>query len=294
MDSLKVNKSNTLDSFKVFGSMASTWGKPYSNTGFKEGYPTIKIRQDIVLSLLKEIKPKKILDVGCGSGEPLIEMLNLGYETEGFDYSEEMLQKAKENLKSAGHPEDIVHLNNMEDPKGIQSGDFDCLVANGAVFYAQDFEKTMKNLTELLPKGGHFVFSLQNKLFSLFSLNKYSMDFFWNGLMPTDSFCEETKQSVHDYLNDRFCEKKVKRIFKTIGDLNIHSIHHNPLTVTQEILLPNNLTLEGTYFYHFHSMPPVFEHEIPQEFRTTSAKIENATDWRGIFMASAFIVHARK
>lgn len=289
-----MEKNAALDSFKVFGSMASTWGKPYSRDGYKERYPTIKIRQDIVLSILKKIRPKKILDIGCGSAEPLIEMLNLGFAAEGFDYSQEMLEKARENLKKAGYPEDLVYKNNMEKPKGIDRGEFDCLVANGAVFYARDFDKTMKNLTALLPKGGHFIFSLQNELFSLFSMNKYSVELFLDKLMPTEAFSEETRQKVSDFIQGRFREESVERKFKTIRDFNIHNLRHNPLRVDQEILAPNNLTLEGMYFFHYHSMPPIFEHTIPEEFRKTSATIENPTDWRGLFMASCFNVHARK
>ena len=35
-------------------------------------------------------------------------------------------------------------------------------------------------------------------------------------------------------------------------------------------------------------------HLVPEEFRALSAQMEVETDWRGLFMASSFVVHAFK
>jgi SAM-dependent methyltransferase len=289
-----MNDKNKIDAFVSFGSAASDYSRQYKEVDYKKAYPANRYRLDILLSLLKKINPKKILDVGCGSGEPLIEMLNAGFDARGFDYAEEMVDYARKNLKQAGYPEDLVHRNNMENIEGIATGRFDCIIAMGSIYYARDFDKTMSNISGLLNKGGRFIFSLRNELFSLFSLNKYSLLFFWHKLMPTELFSKETKQKVYESLSGCFQEQKVTRKFETVDDLNIHSIYHNPLTVESEVLARCNLKSEGLFFYHYHSMPPVLEHVIPEEYRSTSAKIENPCDWRGLFMASAFVVQSCK
>ena len=66
------------------------------------------------------------------------------------------------------------------------------------------------------------------------------------------------------------------------------------LTVEDEVLEPLGLKLQGIYFYHFHALPPVFEHTRPEEFRSKSWQMENPLDWRGHFLASCFIVHTVK
>ena len=85
-----------------------------------------------------------------------------------------------------------------------------------------------------------------------------------------------------------------KRKKKNIDDYGVISRVHNPLTISQEILDPLELSLRGIYFYHYHALPPIFEESIPQEFRMNSWKIEDPEDWRGHFLASGFIVHCTK
>jgi hypothetical protein len=43
-------------------------------------------------------------------------------------------------------------------------------------------------------------------------------------------------------------------------------------------------------FYHYHCLPPMFEQAVPELFRRRSVAMEDPADWRGYFMASAFVV----
>ena len=49
-----------------------------------------------------------------------------------------------------------------------------------------------------------------------------------------------------------------------------------------------------TLFYHYHCLPPMFESAMPELFRRASLAMENPEDWRGHFMASAFLVVGRR
>ena len=52
---------------------------------------------------------------------------------------------------------------------------------------------------------------------------------------------------------------------------------------------------ERLLFYHFHALPPMLEGANPQLFRQTSLAMEaDPTDWRGHFMASAFILTGKR
>jgi hypothetical protein len=43
-------------------------------------------------------------------------------------------------------------------------------------------------------------------------------------------------------------------------------------------------------FYHYHCLPPLMEPAAPTLFRARSVAMEKPEDWRGHFMASAFIL----
>jgi hypothetical protein len=87
---------------------------------------------------------------------------------------------------------------------------------------------------------------------------------------------------------------KIGKWTRIVDDKRIHSLYHNPLTVESEVLVPNGLSLERLYYYHYHALPPEFEHSDIEEFRRLSCDLENASDWRGMFMCSTFVVHAIK
>ena len=287
-----MTNSGSNEAFIKFGEIAADYGRQYGEIDFKEFYPEHKFRLKIFLDCLKAIQPIKVLDVGCGSGEPLVAMLGHGYDAYGFDYSKDMVAQARSLLVTNGLDSGRVSWNNMEDIQGIGRGDYDCMVALGSLYYSSDFNRTMRTLAGLLPNGGQIVFSLRNDLFSLFSLNKYSVDFFLKKLIPFKNISDAQRKRVCDLFETRFSEQELSRKFKTVDDLGIHSTCHNPLTVEQEVLSPCGLRLEGIYYYHYHALPPIFEHSDTVEFRQLSSKLENPTDWRGMFMSSAFVVHA--
>lgn len=72
----------------------------------------------------------------------------------------------------------------------------------------------------------------------------------------------------------------------------ILSQFHNPLEIGK-LFTAAGLREVGRYFYHFHAVPPLYEERYPRLFRELSLALElEPTDWRGHFMASAFVVEA--
>lgn len=283
-----------IDAFQHFSSYAKKYSDNYSPDLNNEYYPNHIYRLNIFLSLLNQIKPKKLLDIGCGNGEPIKSFLRAGHDAYGFDYSDEMVEQAKSNLYKDGFDPTRISKNNMDELYGISNEDFDCMVGLGSLYYSRNFNETINKITSLLPKNGHLIFSLRNELFSLFSLNKYTYDFYINKLMPTSKMSSEVRTDLEKYLASAFLKESIDKQFLTTDDKQIFSLYHNPLTINEEVLRQNGLILKGIYYYHFHSLPPIFEHLHMKEFRELSAKMENPTDWRGAFLCSTFVVHAIK
>ncbi len=47
-------------------------------------------------------------------------------------------------------------------------------------------------------------------------------------------------------------------------------------------------------WYHYHPAMPYLEDKMPELFRKEAIKLEGTSDWRGMFLCSAFIVEAVK
>jgi SAM-dependent methyltransferase len=89
-------------------------------------------------------KKKRVLDLGCGTGE-LLKELNPVYGV-GVDLSKEMIKEAKEK-----HPElEFIH-GDLEDPELISSlnGPFDYIILSDTIGYLDDCEVAFSNLHAL-------------------------------------------------------------------------------------------------------------------------------------------------
>ena len=106
-----------------------------------------------------QVSPKTILDLGCGSGGHILELVRRGYDVTGVDCSTEMLSLAKRKSQSLGlsvdlHNEDI-RLLDLE----IH---FDAVISMFAVMSYQisnsDLELAFKAARRHLQSGGLFIF----------------------------------------------------------------------------------------------------------------------------------------
>ncbi len=105
------------------------------------------------LKLVGNVKSKKILDIGCGTGIYAKILTKKGAKVKGLDFSEEMLRIAKkENPKvefKVGGMEKLSYKNN----------EFDMVLAALSVGYVDNWDRVFKEVRRVLKPGGFFVFS---------------------------------------------------------------------------------------------------------------------------------------
>ena len=142
----------------------------YDNEVFFEGYK--KIRENAInannlfeipalLSMMPDLKGKRVLDLGCGFGEHCRLFAEHGAEkVVGIDISKRMLEVAK---KENSDPR-IVYVNMpMEDIAQLNES-FDVVVSSLAFHYVEDFAGVVKNVYTLLDTNGVFLFSQEHPL----------------------------------------------------------------------------------------------------------------------------------
>lgn len=280
------------EAHEYFGEQANVYGQDYQEIKYQK-YPANRYRLNLVQELITQLKPNKILDIASGTGDPLIAIKNMGFDIEGFDISERMLNKAHKNLEHYQLSKGLIHRNDMEHPIGLVKESYDCLLALGAVYYARDFAKTMRGMTALLAPGGSFIFSLRNSLFGLYSSNEYTNRFLRDELIPQTPMSVSVQNSLDDYFSKKSFGTN-DELIRNIDSENVHSIMHNPLTIEESVLEPFGLALQNIYYYHYHALPPFMERVVRDEFQEMSSLLEGTSSWRSQFIASSFIVHSIK
>jgi len=287
----KLNSSK-IDAFEHFNhsKMTSLYNEIYSkDVDFSKVYPANAQRLNIILSIIKEIKPHSIVDAGCGNGMPMLSILKEGFSITGYDKAPNMVAEAKIHLLDAGYDSTLITYGDFENPDHLKDESCDCITGMGTFYYARDFIDTINNQVRKLNSGGSLIFSLRNTLFDLTTLNKYTEKF----LYDLYDISNKSEEFQNDFKKLLVFDESRKKSFKNIDDENVMSAVHNPLTISAE-LNKLGLTVKGIYFYHYHALPPIFEQKNPVMFRKLSWELEDPHDWRGHFLASGFIVHAVK
>jgi len=105
--------------------------------------------KDKVLSLLGDIKEKKILDVGAGNGRLVSRLVDKGAEVTALDVSEEMLKKIKnKNVeKVVGEAEDLPFVEDS----------FDIVIATFLIVHLKDLNRFFDEVYRVLKPNGLFL-----------------------------------------------------------------------------------------------------------------------------------------
>ncbi|MCL4373618.1 MAG: class I SAM-dependent methyltransferase [Candidatus Marsarchaeota archaeon] len=111
-----------------------------------------------MLSMLGDVRKKKVLDIGCGPGINAEALLKRGAIVYGIDISESMIEIAKANINGANFTVGSVYS------MPYKSGFFDIAFASYSVEHFTRLASAFKEIRRVLKKGGIFAFSRSNPL----------------------------------------------------------------------------------------------------------------------------------
>lgn len=103
--------------------------------------------------LIPEIKNKKVISLGCGSGEDSHYLQSLGADSFGIDISEELINIAKKT-----YPECTFTSMDMEN-LDFPDSSFDFAYSSLAIHYIENWTKTFKEVYRILKPNSYFLFS---------------------------------------------------------------------------------------------------------------------------------------
>ncbi len=123
---------------------------------YKEGwFFNEMLEMPSTLELLGNVKNKKILDIGCGTGIYAKLLSKKGAMVKGFDISPEMIKIARSNNRDLDLR--IGSINNIPFKEK-----FDIVLASLIIHYLDDWTKALNEVKKVLKKDGYFIFSISN------------------------------------------------------------------------------------------------------------------------------------
>lgn len=148
-------KQEEKDAKKAYGKLAEHYHKMRTEYYPKGWFFNEHLEMPATLSLLGNVRGKKILDFGCGTGIYAKLLTKKGAKIKGFDISSEMIEIAKrENPKLDLKVGSVYKIPFKEK--------FDIVISSLAVHYVSDWGKMFKQIKKVLKKDGIFVFSTGN------------------------------------------------------------------------------------------------------------------------------------
>jgi ubiquinone/menaquinone biosynthesis C-methylase UbiE len=246
----------------------------------RNSYPTLIYRQNYILKMIREIKlPKasKILDIGCGPGELLLELKNEFEFMVGVDIAQEMINIAYGKLENISTKNKILF--EVGDIENLRFDDhsFDVIICSGVIEYLKDDEAWLKEIIRTLKPGGYLIINVTNK----YSIRKW-----------TSGLIEKLKSSDTLLNLMNFIKEKI---------LGKGKIHHFPFTPRlhspikfDAFLVEHGFKKVNHNYFDFAVLPAPFDTLFG--FVTTPIKkyLERFTRTNMLLNGTGYIVLAKK
>jgi len=254
------------------------------------GYPANHFAFRQVLNVLHDQDAQTLIEIGVGQGRAVPIFTAAGLDMHGIDIDPAMVEASAKAMTAAGLSPDRASWADIEDSVSLsgvrKSGPFDALLAMGVLPHVGHERVALENMRHLVKPGGSVFVECRNTLFSLFTFNRFTYEFIMDDLLG----------DVHGEVRD-----KAGEFLKTRVDVEIpaksaghEARYHNPLDI-HEVFEEAGFIDVRVRPFHYHAAMPRFEKELGAAFRTESIALENEpSDWRGLFLCSAFVVEAHR
>ncbi len=300
---IKTNRENSVAAH--YDASAKNYSEQYRRellTDTNRPYPANYFRLQQLINSFVNKGVKRVVEVGVGEGTPLSTLGKAGIDVWGFDISEEMVSKSKLTMKNNGMDAEKIFWGDIQDSVSyapiLKEGQFDALLAMGVMPHVRNDTLALQNMSTMVKPGGSVFIEFRNKLFSLFTFNRYTYDFIMDDLLA--GVAPALKDQVGKDLSNRL-EMNLPSPRRMHDEDNavpgydaILSKFHNPFEV-EKMFKDNGFTDIKLLWYHYHPAMPFLQNNDKDLFRNEALRLEHdELGWRGMFLCSAFVVEAIK
>jgi 2-polyprenyl-3-methyl-5-hydroxy-6-metoxy-1,4-benzoquinol methylase len=168
------------------------------------------------LSLMPEVKGKKVLDAGCGPGVYSEWLIKRGAKVVAIDVSPKMIELAKDRL---GPIVDVRQADLSKPLNFLDSSSFDVVLSPLVLEYIEDWHSVFREFYRVLRPEGHIVFSVTHPFFDYIyfkSSNYFETELVgseWRGFESVTVFMPSFRRSLSATLSPLveagFCLDKI-------------------------------------------------------------------------------------
>ncbi len=201
-------RENTVE--KYFSRRSEYWDSLYSDPEGPEAFTKyeLKRRKELVFDLIGN-RPdgdiKTALDLGCGAGQYMAHLAQMGFDCCGADISEEMLQIAREKIPVSPSVKWI-----RSDCRSVPMEDhfFDLVLCAGVLEYLPDDLQAMQEIRRLVTPGGSVILTFPN----LYKLRNLLNPYYYLVRLWTYLFVRKSSQTLPGAAAQfDFCKSTVRR-----------------------------------------------------------------------------------
>lgn len=289
------------NSLEYFVEHAPNWRERAEADGIKR-VSTILQRNDHAISLVKE-NPDKFstaIDLGCGTGELVMALAELGVSGVGIDYSSKMIELAKEKADRLNLADNAVFDVDSVMDRDFESDKYDLVTAFGFIEYLRPEELLpfFKKCREAVSDGGVFQVGSRNRLFNALSLNQFSMLEINAGTIETilrEAIALVEAESFADFVESSLADKSATSVLNEYPqtDVAVAGYQYTPSELIR-LMTEAGFKVSGISPVHFHAMVPAVARQNTELHAQFSNTIHNG--FRGehklIPQASTYILYA--
>ena len=263
---------------KYFSSVASTYNKNnYVLAGKRGKYPDIFRRHGYILEMIEGLKGRA-LEIGCGSGELLCNLLKRNFEVVGIDLTQKMIEASRDLVvqRCEGKRVDaaIADIENLP----FRKESFDLVIAAGVIEYLGSDEKALDGVFRILRPGGVVILSVRNKV-NLSRLLVTGRD-----LLISLPLVGSMISTISDL---------ARRLISLSPNAGIPARRHVPWQV-RRCMRELGFEPKDEVFYHFAVLPRCLERRFPEFCFRWEEKLEALSRSRLGYFANQYVLKAQK
>ena len=163
------------ETLSYFSSHADQWWD-HAKGGSPDAVNIIQQRNDYALHVISgRATTQSVLDIGCGSGDLVLDVARAGIRAVGVDFASEMIELARNRASEEHLPLAEFHCRSIFDFE-LNNPAYHCIAANGFIEYisVEQLKLTLRRVYQALNLDGSLVLGCRNRLFNLFSLNEFT------------------------------------------------------------------------------------------------------------------------
>lgn len=276
-----------------FNKVAGEWiHRTYDPDSTYDKFPSNRARMEVALKEIDRLKlTGRMLDIGCGAGQTVIELLKKHNDAYGIDASEGMIAIARENLMKSDSKKISQDIFRVADIGELAPGctRYRVVTALGFLEYLNNDGELFSVLERIILRGGYAIVGSRNKLFNLFSVNEHTNAQKRNLTRLLKDFAESeqysptsTRQIPEVYARvyadiNAFLQKSGKD--KRMRSKDVRTFSSFPRKLALRSHTPRelaysakkyNFRLERIVYYHAHPCPPAYGREFPRFYNKLS------------------------